>query len=169
MTRRCDTCTAERIEIALLMRDAFGLGAAITYALLKLIDSVFSRAEDKLLDYGSLPPPAYQIRRQHAKINTPDRRVCARSISPFGSRPILALHAGEIMGHHPSTSPRGFALESAYRLIWLQLEASHGQQFATAFLADFAPQIFSALERLPLLATSRSGSASPHIPYRKPS
>ncbi|NVD97661.1 hypothetical protein [Massilia sp. BJB1822] len=68
MTRRFDTYTAERIGIALLTRDAFGMGAAITYALLcgiplRLIEHVFARAKDKVRDYGSLPRP------------TPDRRI----------------------------------------------------------------------------------------------
>ncbi|MBB3122200.1 hypothetical protein [Pseudoduganella violacea] len=67
MTRRFDAHTAEKIGIALLTREAFGVGASITYALLSgispcLIESVLSRPREQLRDFGSLPRP------------TPDRR-----------------------------------------------------------------------------------------------
>ncbi|WP_256080990.1 hypothetical protein [Massilia sp. YIM B04103] len=68
MTRRIDIRTADKIGIALLTREAFGDGVAMTYALLcgispTLIESVFSRTRDHVRDYGSLPRPTADRRR----------------------------------------------------------------------------------------------------------
>ncbi|WP_256080989.1 hypothetical protein [Massilia sp. YIM B04103] len=54
------------------------------------------------------------------------------------------------MGHALPKLPPSSAIDSAYQKIWLALEANHDHRFATAFLAEFAPQIFSALEQLQL-------------------
>lgn len=71
------------------------------------------------------------------------------------------------MGPHPPQWYSASAVESAYRLIWLQLEVSHGHRFATAFLEDFAPQIFSACEQLCSADTALTSQR--HPPHRRPS
>ncbi|MES2898505.1 MAG: hypothetical protein V4723_02200 [Pseudomonadota bacterium] len=71
MERRKDQATAERIDIALLTRNAFDEAAAVSYAMLsgvaaRLVEDVFSR-------------PIGRLRRQVALfVNGPDRRAWPR-------------------------------------------------------------------------------------------